>query len=477
MGKPSDAKADGASEGTRAAGKPALPPFHHTEAYPDAGSVFGMTLAPLEEVKNRAIIVLDTNVLLVPYTVNSKSLEAIRSTYQQLRREDRLFIPAQVAREFAAHRATKLGEMFSALNRVLNSVRAPEIGEYPLLGRLDEYQQLGELERELKAKLQAYHKALGTVIDKVRAWRWDDPVSALYREIFTPEVVAEQDETRDETEKFLSHRRANRLAPGYKDAGKDDGGVGDALIWRTILHLGSTKKTDVIFVSLDEKPDWWHRSEKLPLYPRFDLANEFWRTTNGHTFHQVRFSDMLALFEAPKDVVAEVRQEEASTEVPAQRSGAFGRGQRTGLRAIHAVAHWISARFSIADLVRQNRFPDLLAEVPKLGTVGIEVKLFRPGGRARLGPVIWEALFTGGLLLDDGSIDALLLVVVAEDEIESRHAANVLHNTLLKIPENASTARTSYVVGYLDADGDFILNTEILSEPIGNSRERGSFGA
>jgi rRNA-processing protein FCF1 len=457
-----------AAKQSTASAAPALPPFHHTEAYPDAGSVFGMSLAPLEEVKERAIVVLDTNVLLVPYTVTSKSLDAIRSTYQMLREGDRLFIPAQVAREFATQRANKLGEMFMALNRTRNGIRAPEAGEYPLLRSMEEYLQLDELERDLKAKLQEYHKTLSTVLDKVRAWRWDDPVSALYREIFTEGAVAEHKEPRTDTEKFLSHRRANRLAPGYKDAGKDDGGVGDALIWRTILHLGSEKNADVIFVSLDEKPDWWHRSEKMPLYPRFDLANEFWRSTNGRTFHQVRFSDMLALFEAPRDVIADVRQEEVMVEVPLRPSESVRAPQMvTETRATDAVIRWVLARFpKVTGISAQSRFPDLLAELPTVGSIGIEVKVFRPAGNVRLSKVLLSTLFRGNQMVQSGHLDAFLTVIVAEDRSEAKHAIQSVRSTIRRMLEDMSLSQMNIVVGYLDSEGVFIALEELIPSPL-----------
>lgn len=81
--------------------------------YPDAESLFKFQLAPLEEIKNDCLVVIDTNVLLLPYTVNQKSLEEIRKTYAELIASKRLVIPGQVAREFARNRATKIAEFTS----------------------------------------------------------------------------------------------------------------------------------------------------------------------------------------------------------------------------------------------------------------------------------------------------------------------------------------------------------------------------
>jgi hypothetical protein len=52
------------------------------------------------------------------------------------------------------------------------------------------------------------------------------------------------------------------VPPGFKDQGKP----GDLIIWNTILHLGVEKKKSIIFVSTDEKTDWWHQSNLVALF-------------------------------------------------------------------------------------------------------------------------------------------------------------------------------------------------------------------
>ena len=60
----------------------------------------------------------------------------------------------------------------------------------------------------------------------------------------------------------------HHIPPGYKDAGKEDSGIGDLLIWHTILELGKVHKKSVIFVSGDEKPDWFKQSQNVALHLR-----------------------------------------------------------------------------------------------------------------------------------------------------------------------------------------------------------------
>jgi hypothetical protein len=82
------------------------------------------------------------------------------------------------------------------------------------------------------------------------------------------------------------------------------------LVWFTILEIGKSKNKDIIFVSGDQKSDWWHRIEEQSIYPRYELIDEFRRESGGHSLHIVPFSDFLDLYGASESAVEEVREEE-----------------------------------------------------------------------------------------------------------------------------------------------------------------------
>src|SRR5207247_10935182 len=67
-----------------------------------------------------------------------------------------------------------------------------------------------------------------------------------------------------------SDLQTNKVPPGYKDSAKELGAAGDLIIWRTILEIGRTRKAHLVFVSGDEKADWWYRASGSVLYPRLD---------------------------------------------------------------------------------------------------------------------------------------------------------------------------------------------------------------
>lgn len=282
--------------------------------YPDAEAVFTTRYRNLESIKHSCVVVLDTNTLLVPYTVSKQSLDQIKTTYEALIKQNRLVVPAQVAREFAKLRARKIAELFDQLSNKRNASTSLKKEEYPLLETLEEYKTSLALEDEINTQIKKYRDTLGEVLDRVRAWTWDDPVSELYGQLFATAVVRESPIKEVETQKELERRRLHKIPPGYKDAQKDDGGIGDLIIWQTILDIGQTTKKSLVFVSHEEKADWWYRSSGEPLYPRYELIDEFRRASNGETFHMVQLSKFLDLFGANQKVIDEVKEKEGRIE-------------------------------------------------------------------------------------------------------------------------------------------------------------------
>jgi hypothetical protein len=283
----------------------------------------------LNEAKATACIVLDTNALLVPYGTGAQALSQVEQTYRQLLKEGRLIVPAQVAREFARNRVTKLAELHQRLVRRRSQLLSFQQGSYPLLDHLDEYKRLREVEKKLDSLSSEYRDLIASVVEHVKSWEWNDPVSILYGKLLTPDVVVDIVKTTEDVKAEHARRTLHKIPPGYRDESKDDNGIGDLLIWLTILEVGSVRKTSVIFVSGEEKSDWWHRSEGQPLYPRFELVDEYRRASGGQSFHIVKFSELLELYGASSETVAEVREGESLGGAASDSPSASGIGSRT----------------------------------------------------------------------------------------------------------------------------------------------------
>lgn len=283
--------------------------FSKREIYPSPIQSFGFSLESIESIKDSALIILDANVLLLPFTTNVKNVEAIKVVYQHLVQSDQIFLPAQSVREYLDNRSTKLADINEALQKKSNQ-SFNFVGCHPLLESLEEYKAVLELEAGLKESIKGYQNKIRETLKAVQAWGWNDPVSKMYQEVLSERVLSDANLDKAVIAKDLERRNTLKIPPGYKDQTKDQNQAGDLLIWHEILNLALSKEQHVIFVSGDEKADWWHQSGKSPLYPRFELVDEFREKTSGKSFHIVSLSRLLEIFETNKDVVESVKTSE-----------------------------------------------------------------------------------------------------------------------------------------------------------------------
>ncbi len=286
--------------------------FIKNAIYPTAETLFSTTVEPISSIKDNCIFVIDTNALLVPYYANTQDLEAIRQVLQKLIDEHRFIVPGQVAREFANRRPEQIKEVFQQLNRRLNTIQSFQISHYPLLSSVTEYQELVSLEKEFNGLAKEYRdnykKTLDEILRKIKEWTWNDPVSSVYRDLFIDGVIYDFAIDKEKISKELDRRFLHKIPPGYKDQSKADDGIGDLLIWMTILEIGKSKNKSVVFVSGEEKSDWYYKSEGQTLYPRFELINEFNHGSPGNSFHIIRFSEFLELMSESKELIKGIEE-------------------------------------------------------------------------------------------------------------------------------------------------------------------------
>lgn len=297
----------------------AYDPFIRNWKYPNPSAIFSFSPASLESIKDRCCVVIDTNQLLLPYTVSNQSLQEIRRVIEKLKKTNRLFVPEQVAREFADLRASKIAEVIHAWDELHSRINAAitlkePTHYYPLLEELPEYadfrKQWGDIKKQFdacKKSIDEAKKTVKKVLDKIQAWHLDDPVSSLYRSVLTPDLIVSLIATADELRADYKWRLIHRLPPGFNDAKKPDKGIGDFLIWKAILQLGKEKGCPVLFVTGEEKNDWVTKTGKYIVSPRYELIDEFRRESNGQTFSIVTLADLLDVFGASADAVKELR--------------------------------------------------------------------------------------------------------------------------------------------------------------------------
>jgi len=425
--------------------------FFNQKVYPNAEEIFSLSLQPIEEIKDNCIVVLDTNALLVPYLTGSESLKVIKQVLEKLKKQRRLIVPGQVAREFASNRPEKLKEIFQQLSRKQNNIQNIGIGKYPLLENIGEYNKISELEKQINEQLSIYRKNISELIKRVKNWNWDDPVSSMYRELFTKEIILDLQIDRDVIKNDLNYRYLHKIPPGFKDEGKLDDGIGDFLIWLTILEIAK-KSEDVIFVSSDEKTDWYHRSEKVGLYPRFELISEFKRTSGGNSFHILRLSELLNLFGVDDNVIQEIASEEAFLNIPNQ--GSYNSVPLTTTEG--AVKDWFIGNDYSQIRETKNGFPDFEAVSNKGELIAMEIINFKPSMGidhfSNLISVILPRLCQLGVQRRYSKIELIFVTHELNFKYEEFEKNILLWKDILE----TGSISIHYLFGHIDGGGTFI---------------------
>ncbi|KAB8142954.1 hypothetical protein F8S13_11975 [Chloroflexia bacterium SDU3-3] len=424
--------------------------FILTDIHPDASSVFLYKSKSIQDIKDECLVILDTNALLLPYAVGLESLDQIKTIYQKLVHENRLFIPGQVSREFSRNRSTKLTELFSQLSRKQN-IQLNKTN-YAILESVESYRNLLKTENDLTKLIGDYRKNISELLNTIKSWSWNDPVTTMYSDVFNNNVIFDLDIDKDEFSKDLERRINYNIPPGYKDASKSDNGMGDLLIWYTILKIGEIRNKDVIFVSGDEKPDWWHKSENQNIYPRYELVDEFRRKSGGNSFHIVSFSNMLKIFGVSKEVVEEVKNEESITHVVESKTKITSKNIVNRLDIINkSLVNWIKNIYALKSVyfrVNNNTedpvdfiFSDISGNhfavlVNYMGNYRISLSRFRRNLRISKNTV------------DNVEVDLKpIIFFVFNDELSTKNVAIDQYDDEFD--------DTSYVVGYIDDDEIF----------------------
>lgn len=150
----------------------------------------------------------------------------------------------------------------------------------PLLEGMPEFQEVEKAISNLRIEVSKLRDPLNKLKDSIENWTWKDKISEMYRSLFSKERIIEPSKSNDEIIEDMRFRTKHNTPPAYKDAAKIDQGIGDLIIWHSIVDLGRIKNQNVVFVTNDEKNDWSTQSNKVAIFARAELAMEFNRATN-----------------------------------------------------------------------------------------------------------------------------------------------------------------------------------------------------
>lgn len=135
----------------------------------------------------------------------------------------------------------------------------------------------------------------------------NDPILDKILELFDGKVGNKFDD--EEMKQIIvegNDRYEKKIPPGYKDAIKksgilDNNAYGDLIVWKEILRFSKKEKKNIIYVTHDQKEDWWNKVRGKTVGPRVELRREFMEETNNK-FHMYTMNNFIRRFEDNKGI-------------------------------------------------------------------------------------------------------------------------------------------------------------------------------
>lgn len=233
-----------------------------------------------------ATFVFDTNVYLNLYRYSKKTRDALIEAMRQL--SDRIWMPRHVAQEFMKRRPEVIYEATNQYKALQDeSQKFFDTCTKALRFKDDdaEYQELQSLVEQIKTWLDEIRQK-NLLVERSS----DDAILNTLLELYDSKVGAGFTDTElDAIRAEGAKRYAKRVPPGYKDAPKaggadDNNAYGDLIIWKEILRYAKAEHKDIVYVTHDQKEDWWSILHGETIGPRVELRREFLDVT-GQRFH------------------------------------------------------------------------------------------------------------------------------------------------------------------------------------------------
>jgi hypothetical protein len=430
--------------------------------------------AEREQLWKTCSFALDANVLLNIYRYGDSTRDDLFKVLNGLK--GRVWVPFQAAREFYRRRIDVIQEQrskYTELEETLeHSLKALRSGGF----KKSAFLKLDQVEAVLRPAIDQARQIVATQREEHPNLIHDDAFLERLVNTIGSHIGAEPEQATFDKRCTDAQARIDKLQPpGYRDAKKPvPERYGDVLIWYELLDHAEATKKPVIFVTDDDKEDWWHIVDGEKLGPRPELREEMRKRANVEFYiynpaylletagQQLNLTVAKSSVDDAAKVAAELQEYlRASGERPVPVSSFALRRERYptfpaghmhefGRASEEAVYRYLTNRYSSAAVIRLERGAfDFLIDESSTRTA-IEVKAFRQPSSAAVRVRVREAFVRAFYELSKGRADDYHLYVVGADEETSFRLADLLLGG--PPPEPAYTT----AVGLLTADGEYL---------------------
>lgn len=228
-----------------------------------------------------SLVVLDTNVLLNLYTYSETTCDELLELLGRM--ESRIWLPNQVAAEYRNTRPSNIRKAAKSYDDLAKNLEA-------MFNLFKDPKTLPFIEGDLLRDFEDVVNRVKGVLKKCKNSRnllmQQDSIQARINELFSGKVGDAYSASRlREIYREGEDRYACEIPPGYCDINKKPHLLyGDLVIWFQIIEHAATERRPIIFVTDDEKVDWWNKEDSRVTVPRPELIEEF-RSRTGESIY------------------------------------------------------------------------------------------------------------------------------------------------------------------------------------------------
>ena len=234
------------------------------------------------------LFVFDTNVLLNIYKYRTETKEQLLGFLKRNELNNRIWLPYNVVYEFQERRLSIIDNQMNSYDKLADKL---DKKHNEINNALDYYKEHRYLNiNTLKVEIDRFFSQINKNIKNQKKthpdWFEDDKILKEISEIFKEKIG---DKFKPKELEIIyrdgQERYGNKIPPGYKDWERKKGQkydiydkreYGDLVIWKQIINKAKEVKQPIIFITEEEKEDWWFNEyrSKIGLRPRKELIKE-----------------------------------------------------------------------------------------------------------------------------------------------------------------------------------------------------------
>lgn len=248
---------------------------------------YAPTEAEIEDSWTKGVFVFDANTLLNLYRYTEQTSKDFLSAIEALK--DKIYLPYQAAHEFHNNRQSVINNMQAAYDFLGKTIE--DNYQDNLLKNVNQFKKHPTIDiNKIKKLHDEFVKQVKIELKKQEKAHYDiqkndnilDQLTTLFNN------YTGSDFPKDKLDKLYTEGKARyeeRVPPGYQDSkskqGKGDRHIyGDLIIWVDMIEYCKSNKRPLIFITDDNKEDWWKIENGERKMPRPELIKEFYDKTD-----------------------------------------------------------------------------------------------------------------------------------------------------------------------------------------------------